>query len=40
MYDVHPEDGRFIMFLQGTAVPTALVLVQNWFEEVAAQVGN
>jgi serine/threonine-protein kinase len=39
-YDVHPDGERFLMLLQGSVVPTALVLVQNWFDEVEARVGG
>ncbi len=40
MYDVHPDADRFVMLLQGTTVPTALVLVQNFFEELKPLVPN
>jgi serine/threonine-protein kinase len=32
-YDQHPGDGRFV-FIKGSAAPTDLVLVLNWFEEL------
>ena len=40
MYDVHPDGDRFVMLLQGATVPTALVLVQNFFEELKGLVPN
>ena len=40
MYDVHPDGDRFVMLQMGAATQSALVLVQNWFDEVDARVGN
>ena len=39
MYDVHPDDGRFLMIkavsgAEGEGDPPQVVLVQNWFEEL------
>ena len=39
MYDVHPDDGRFLMIKAvsgavGEAEPPQVVLVLNWFEEL------
>jgi len=40
MYDVHPDGRRFLMLLRGNAVPSALLLVQHWFQEVDARLGR
>ncbi len=38
-YDISPDGTRFLMIKEGvasddTSVPTELILVQNWFEEL------
>jgi hypothetical protein len=40
MYDVHPDGRRFLMLLRGSSVPSALLLVQHWFQEVDARLGR
>jgi hypothetical protein len=40
MYDVHPDGRRFLMLVRGNAVPSALLLVQHWFQEVDARLGR
>ncbi len=42
-FDVSPDDQRFLMTrLVGAAegATTAMILVENWFEELKAKVGN
>ena len=35
-YDLNPRDGRFVM-IKGSAEPTDLVVVLNWYEELRAR---
>ncbi len=42
MYDVSPDDQRFVMLRmggEGTAA-SELILVTNWFEELRQRMGN
>ena len=39
-YDVTADDQRFLMIRLGTEYAGDLILVQNWFEELKAKVGN
>ena len=38
-YDVHPEDGRFLMISGATEIPS-LVVVLNWYEELRQRTGG
>jgi hypothetical protein len=41
MYDVSPDDQRFVMFqIEDVASGTELILVDNWFEELRQRMGN
>ena len=43
MYDIMPDGQRFVMVsanAEGTDEGLALILVENWFEELKERVGN
>lgn len=40
LYDVTPDDQRFVMLRQVDVEPPEVIVVQNWFEELKARVGN
>ena len=41
LYDVSPDDQRFVMLRASVDAPVARVAwVQNWFEVLRARVGN
>ncbi len=40
IYDVTPDDQRFVMLRIGGEPASRPVLVQNWFEELRQRVGN
>jgi hypothetical protein len=39
-YDVTTDGERFLMIRAGARDPGELILVENWFEELKAKVGN
>ena len=40
LYDIDPDDQRFVMLRRVQAEPGELIWVENWFEELKAKVGN
>ncbi|MEJ2206140.1 MAG: protein kinase [Gemmatimonadota bacterium] len=40
MYDVHPDGERFLMLLAGEPEPSAVIVVQNWLDEVEERMGR
>jgi hypothetical protein len=40
-YDISPDDQEFVMLrMNGPAVSSELILVENWFEELRQRMGN
>jgi hypothetical protein len=40
LYDVAPDDKRFLMVQGVAAAETELILTENWFEELKARAGR
>ena len=40
VYDLSPDDERFVMLRHGKMDPGELIWIQNWFEELKEKVGN
>ena len=40
LYDISPDDQRFVMFRQVQDEQGELIWVDNWFEELKEKVGN